>query len=195
MQVCSKCDVHFNNYNTHKKSAEHRKDNIKFIFTKILKLVKPYADDNLVENSISRNETNDVIVYNENIGFALIVYVDFCPIEKLDDRYCLNFIYIILEQRGKGHEKFILEQFKIILHSIISSLGFFDRIIKDWKIERIKTYVSDTSFISSNMDVNCEPILNRCLGGCCQEFSGYKRYVCPKDSTKFTMEYVDPNLF
>ena len=76
-----------------------------FIFTKILNLIKPYADDNLVENSISWFETNDVIVYNKNIGFALIVYVDFCPIEKLDDRYRLNFIYIILEQRGKSQEK------------------------------------------------------------------------------------------
>ena len=65
MQYCSKCDVRFINYNTHPKS-EHRKKRINFLFTENLNLIKPYADDIHVENSISSFETNDVIVYYKN---------------------------------------------------------------------------------------------------------------------------------
>ena len=120
---------------------KRRRNKDKFIFTNDLSLIKPYADyDICIENFISRFEPNDVILYNKNIGFALMQYNDFCPINILDDPYCLDFIYINDKQRGKGHGKrlmnFILKCFQIVLHSLDDSLGFFEHISKDLGLEK-----------------------------------------------------------
>ena len=50
-----------------------------------------------IENFISRFKPNDVILYNKNIGFALINHKDFCPIDILNDPYCLDYIYILMK--------------------------------------------------------------------------------------------------
>ena len=45
----------------------------KFVFTKDSNLIKPYAYYHIcIENFISRFGPNDIILYNKNIGFALI---------------------------------------------------------------------------------------------------------------------------
>ena len=95
---------------------KRRSNKDKFVFTKDLNLVKQYAEyDICIENFISRFGFNDVIFYNKNIIFALIQYKDFCPINIQDDPYCLDFISINENQRGKGHGKrllnFILKHF------------------------------------------------------------------------------------
>ena len=85
--------------------VKHRNNNNKdgFIFTNNLNLIKPYVKHHIcIENFISRFGPNDVIIHNENIGFALFQYKDFCPINILDDPYCLDFIYINENQIGKG---------------------------------------------------------------------------------------------
>ena len=61
MGYCSNCDKQFNNYNTHKKSAKHRRNKYKFILTDDLNLMKPF--EFFVANFISRFETNDINVY------------------------------------------------------------------------------------------------------------------------------------
>ena len=85
-----------------------------FIFTNNLNLIEPDVKYHIcIENFISRFGPNDVILYNKNIGFALIQYKDFCPINILDDPYCLDFIYINNNQRGKGHgRRFFKSYFK-----------------------------------------------------------------------------------
>ena len=118
----------------------HRNNKDNFIFTNILNLIKPYVKYHIcIENFISIFGPNDIILYNKNIGFALIQYKDFCPINILDDLYCLDFIYINENQRGKGNGKrlmsFILKHFQIVIHTLDDSLGFFERIrkISGWK--------------------------------------------------------------
>ena len=77
-----------------------------FIFTNDLNWIKPCAEyDVCIENFVSRFGLNDIILYNKNIGFALIQYKNFCPTNIPDDPYCLDFIYINENQRGKGHGK------------------------------------------------------------------------------------------
>ena len=90
---------------------------------------------------------------------------------------------------------FISDHFHYTVHSLPSSLGFFEHISKDSELERIKTYLSHTSFISTNMVINHQPRVTRCIGGCDQKFSGYKGYVCIKNFTKFARRNVDLNLF
>ena len=84
-----------------------RKNNkYRFVFTNNLNLIKPYVKYHIcIENFITSFGPNDVILYNNNIGFALIKYNDFCPVNIQDDPYCLDFIYINENQRGKGHGK------------------------------------------------------------------------------------------
>ena len=106
-----------------------RNNKDKFVFTNDLNLIKPYVDYQIcIENFISRFGSNDFILYNKNIGFALIQYKDFCPINILEDPYCLDFIYINENQRRKGHGrrimKLILNHFQIVLHTLDDSLGF-----------------------------------------------------------------------
>ena len=85
------------------KRRNNNKD--RFIFTNDLNLIKPYADYHIcIENFFSRFGPNDIILYNKNIGFALIQYKDFCPINILDDPYCLDFIYINENQEVKAME-------------------------------------------------------------------------------------------
>ena len=51
---------------------KRRSNNDNVVFTSGLSLIKAYADyDTCIENFISRFGPNDVIPYNENIGFAL----------------------------------------------------------------------------------------------------------------------------
>ena len=75
--------------------------------------------------------------------FPLIQYNDFCPINEQDDLYCLDFIYINENQRGKDHAmrltKFVLYHFQMLLHTLDDSLGFFEHISKDFGLEKINT--------------------------------------------------------
>ena len=53
------------------KRRNNNKDS--FIFTNNLNLIKPYAEyDVCIENFISTFGPNDIILYNKNIGSALI---------------------------------------------------------------------------------------------------------------------------
>ena len=51
-----------------------------------------------------------------------------------------------------------------------------------------------TTFISTNLNINREPIINNCLGGCGQPFSGYKRYVCAICYHDFARYNIDSKL-
>ena len=115
-----------------------KNNNIKdgFIFTNNLNLIKPYVKYHIcIENFASRFGPNDVILFDKNIGFALLQYKDFCPINILDDPYCLDFTYINKNQRGKGYGrilmKLILNHFRIVIHALDDSLGFFEHISND----------------------------------------------------------------
>ena len=152
-----------------------------------------------IENFISRFGHNDIILYNKIIGFALIQYKDFCPINILDDPYCLDFIYINENQRGKGHGKrlmsFILKHFQIVIHTLDDSLGFFEHISKDLGLEKINTGMPfGVSFISSNLDINREPVVNNCLGGSGLKHPGYNRYVCSECHMRFMRQNIDMRL-
>ena len=172
----------------------------RFIFTTDLKLIKPYVDyDMCVENYISRFKPNDVILYNKNIGFALIKHKDFCPIDILNDPYCLDYKYINKDYRGKGHGRrlmnLILKHFQIVIHSLDNSLGFFEHISKDLGLEKINRDMPfGSTFISSNLNINREPIINNCLGKCGLVFSGYKRYVCGDCYPEFARYNIDMQL-
>ena len=73
--------------------------------------------------------------------------------------------------------KLIFNLFQIVLHTLDDSLGFFEHISKDLQLEKINTGMPfDISFISSNLDINREPVVNNCLGGCGLKYSGYNRY-------------------
>ena len=170
----------------------------RFIFTTDLRLINPYVEYNMcIENYISRFKLNDVILYNKNIGFALINYRDYCPINILNDRYCLDFIYIHENYRGKGHGRrlmnLILKHFQIIIHSLDTSLGFYEHLSKDLGLEKINTIKPfGTTFISTNLNINREPIINNCIGGCRLVFSGYRRCVCANcyiDFAKYTIDF------
>ena len=156
----------------------------RFIFTIDLRLIKQYVDyDICIENYISRFKPNDVILYNKNIGFALINHRDFYPIDILNDPYCLDYIYFNENYRGKGHGRrlmnLILKHFQIIIHSLDESLGFFEHLRKDMGLEKINRDIPfGTTSISTNLHINREPIFNNCLGGCGLKYTGYKRYVC-----------------
>ena len=158
----------------------------KFIFTNDLYLIKPHADYYIcIENFFSRFWPNGIILYNKTIGFGLIQYKDFCPEKRLNDPYCLDFLYNIENQRGKGHGKkimkIILNHFQIVIHLLDSPLIFFEHISKDLGLEKINTgLLFGNSFISSNLNVNRLPIVISCLGGCRRKFSGFKRYACPQ---------------
>ena len=81
-----------------------------------------------------------------------------------------------------------------MIHVLDSSLGFFEHISKDLGLEKINTGLPfGTSFISTNLNINCKPVVNNCLGGCGLRFSGYKRYACPKCSIPFTIN-IDKGL-
>ena len=115
-----------------------------FIFTNDLNFIKPHADEAFcIKNHISRLGPNDIVLYTKNVGFALKQYNDFCPINILDDLYCLDFIFINANQRGEGYgrrlKKFIFYYFQIVIHTLDISLGFFEQISKDLGLEKINT--------------------------------------------------------
>ena len=175
-------------------------DKDRFIFTNDLRLIKPYASyDDCIEEYISIFKVNDVIIYNKNIGFALIKYKDFCPINILNDPYYLGYIYINENYRGKGHGRrlmnLILKHFQITLHSLDESLGFFEHISKDLGLEKINTNIPTAQpFISTNLDTNRVPIINNCIGGCKLTYSGYKRHVCADCYIEFAKYNINPKL-
>ena len=122
-----------------KRNRNNNKD--KFVFTKDLNLNKPYTNYDLCnENYISRFKPNDIILHNRNIGFALINHRHFCPINILNDPYCLDYIYVNENYRDKGHARrlmnLILKHFQIIKHSLDDSLGFFEHLSKDLRLEK-----------------------------------------------------------
>ena len=155
----------------------NKRDKDRFIFTTDLRLIKPYVDyDICIENYISIFKPNDVILYNKNIGFALLKHKDFCPIDILNDPYCLAYIYIHENYRGKGHGRrlmnLILKHFQIIIHSLDDTLSFYEHISKDFGLEKIKTNMPfGTTFISTNLNINREPLVNNCIGGRNQSYS------------------------
>ena len=109
------------------------------------------------------------------------------------------FIYINKNQRGKDHGrrlmKPILNHFPVDIHTLYDSLGFFERISKDFGLEKINTGMHfGIKFISSKLNINRQPVVNSCLGGCRLKFSGYKRYVCQKCSVRFVRENIDREL-
>ena len=171
-----------------------------FIFTNNLNLIKPFVKyHSCIENFISRFGPNDVILYDKNIGFALIQHKDFCPINILDDPYCLDYIYINKNEIGKGYGrelmKLILSHFQIVIHALDSSLGFSERLSKDLGLEKINTGMPfGVSFISSNLDINREPVVNNCLVGCGQKFSGFNRYICNDCRMRFMRQNIDMRL-
>ena len=168
----------------------------RFIFTTDLRLIKPYVGYNIcIEDYISRFEANDVILYNKNIGFALIKYIDFYPIDILNDPFCLAYIYIHENYRDKGHGKrlmnLILKHFQIIIHSLEESVGFFEK----FKLEKVKTnMLFGLTFISTNLNINRDAIVNNCIQGCGRSYSGYKRYVCDNCYIEFAIYNIDINL-
>ena len=172
----------------------------RFIFTTDLRLIEPYVDYNIcIENYISRFKPNDVILYNKNIGFALINYKDFCPIDILNDPYCLDYIYINENYRGKGHGRrlmnLIIEHFQILIHSLDESLGFFEHLSKDLGLEKINRVIPfGATFISTNLNINRVPIVNKCIGSCRLVFSGYKRCVCVNCYIDFAKYNIDFKL-
>ena len=50
------------------------------------------------------------------------------------------------------------------------------------------------SFISSNLVINREPVVNNCLGGCGLKYSGYNRYVCSDCYMTFAIQNIDMGL-
>ena len=50
------------------------------------------------------------------------------------------------------------------------------------------------TFISTNLNVNRQPVVNNCLGGCGIKFSGYNRYACPNCSMSFVIPNTDKEL-
>ena len=176
------------------------RDKDRFIFTTDLTLIKPYVDyDICIENYIFRFKPNDVILYNKKIGFALINYKDFYPINILNDPYCLDYLYINETYRGKGHARrlmnLILKNFQIIIHSLDNSLGFYEHISKDLRLEKIKKGIPfGVTFISTNLNINRVPVVNNCIGGCDIEFSGYKRCICANCYLDFAKYNIDFKL-
>ena len=181
-----------------KRNGNNNKD--KFAFTKDLNLIKPYTNYDLsIENYLSRFKPNDIILHNKNIGFALSFHRHFCPINIINDPYCLDYIYVKENYRGKGHARrlmnLILKHFQIIIHILDDSLGFFKHLSKDLKLEKIFTNMPfGASFISTNLNINRKPIVNTCLGGCGLLYSGNKRYICSDCHIKFARYNIDFKL-
>ena len=94
----------------------------------------------------------------------------------------MYFIYINENQRGRGHGrrlmKLILNHFQIVIHALDDSLGFFEHISEDLGLEKINTGLHfGNTFTSSNLNVNRQPKVNTCIGGCGLKYKGYKRHA------------------
>ena len=89
----------------------------------------------------------------------------------------------------------ILKRFQIIIHSLDESLGFFEHLSKDLGLEKININIPfGVTFISTNLHISREPIVNNCIGGCGLLFSGYKRYVCGGCYPEFARYNIDMQL-
>ena len=89
----------------------------------------------------------------------------------------------------------LLNHFQIVIHSLDDSLGFFEHISEDLGLEEINTCMPfGISFISSNLNINRQPIVNSFIGGCGQEFPGFKRYACLESSKEFVILNTDKKL-
>ena len=85
--------------------------------------------------------------------------------------------------------------FQIVLHTLDDSLGFSEHISKDLGLENINTDIPcGVSFISSNLDINREPIVNNCVGACGLKYSGYKRYVSSECHMRFMRQNIDMRM-
>ena len=58
-----------------------------------LSLIRPHADELLVEIYFCRFENKDIVVFKTIISFALKSFMDSCPIELLDNPICLSFFF------------------------------------------------------------------------------------------------------
>ena len=75
------------------------------------------------------------------------------------------------------------------------SLGFFEHTSKDFALEKMNNNMPFVvSFISSNLDINREPVVNNCLGGCGLKYSRYNRYVCSDCHMRFMRQNIDMRL-
>ena len=89
----------------------------------------------------------------------------------------------------------ILKHFQIIIHSLDSSLSFVEHISNDLGLEKInRSMPFGATFISTNLNINREPIFNHCIGGCGLVYSGYKRYVCADCYPEFARYNIDMEL-
>ena len=91
----------------------------------------------------------------------------------------------------------LLKHFQIVIHLLDDSLGFFEQISKDLDLglEKINTCMPfGSSLIASNLNINRQPIVNSCIGGCGQEFPGFKRYACLESSKKSVILNTDKKL-
>ena len=67
----------------------------------------------------------------------------------------------------------ILKHFKKTIHSLDESLGFFEHLSKDLGLEKINSTIPfGVTFISTNLNINRGPIVNKCIGSCGQVLSG-----------------------
>ena len=87
---------------------------------------------------------------------------------------------------------FIIKDFQLVLHTLDDSLGFFVCICKDLGLEKVNTGMPfGINFISSNLEINREPVVVICLGSCGLKYSGYKRYVCSECYMRFARQIFD----
>ena len=90
---------------------------------------------------------------------------------------------------------FIVKHFQTVIHTLDDSLGFFERISKDLGLEKIyNDMLFGISFIPTNLAINCEPIVNNCLGACGLKYSGNNRYVCSECHMRFMRQKIDMRL-
>ena len=91
--------------------------------------------------------------------------------------------------------KLILNHFQIVIHALDDSLGFFEHISEDLGLEKLNTGLHfGNSFISSNLSVDRQPVVNSCIGGCGLNYKGYKRHACSKCSMNFVLANTDKIL-
>ena len=91
----------------------------------------------------------------------------------------------------------LLKHFQRVIPLLDDSLRFFEQISKDLDLglETKNTCMPfGSSFISSNLNINRQPIVNICIGGSGQEFPGFKRYAWLEKSKKFVILNTDKKL-
>ena len=89
----------------------------------------------------------------------------------------------------------LLKHFQIIIHSLDTSLSFYEHISNDLGLEKINIVIPfGTTFISTNLNINHKPVVNKYLGNCGQKYIGYKRYVCADCYIEFASYNIDLKL-